>query len=509
VGGERQDRRDNRLSGRRFSEQGGLAGILSRSADDLLDGLDQKTRKRALELLFNLVKVDPERRQHTRLRIPCAEAEAIAGGGDAGRDLVNLLAGRRNPAGSERSGPLRLITITEDAPGPGRSARNHCWVTLIHETLIRSKRVDENGKPQPYWPTLWRYIEANKDRARRRERLQIQAREWRDRKGLARLFGLAGWAGLIGFRHLAAPGTNERRYLRWTLASAAVQSLLLASVPALVGESLYWAKRYGLPLEAIGNRWAYKLGIQRPPFPELVAIPAGAFSMGSESGRSNEQPVHRVGIAHPFYLAATEVTFAQYDAYSEATGLAKPSDAGWPERAKRPVIYVDWNDARRYISWLNAMTDREDCRLPSEAEWEYAARAGTTTGYALPATDGSNDIAGKALANCIGCGSQWDRNQTAPVGSFPPNHWKLYDMHGNVEEWVEDCWHDSHKGAPSDGRAWLEEDGGDCSRRVVRGGSWFDLQAYARSAFRFRNYPDFRFDGFGFRVLCASPIFEH
>jgi hypothetical protein len=110
------------------------------------------------------------------------------------------------------------------------------------------------------------------------------------------------------------------------------------------------------------------------------------------------------------------------------------------------------------------------CRLPSEAEWEYAARAGTTTEYALPAPDGSDDIADKGLANCLGCGSEWDGDKTAPVSSFDSNAWGLYDMHGNVWEWVEDCWHRSYEGAPKDGQAWLEEDGGDCGSRVLRGG---------------------------------------
>ena len=186
---------------------------------------------------------------------------------------------------------------------------------------------------------------------------------------------------------------------------------------------------------------------------------------------TTSEPLHPVTIAQPFYLGATEVTFAQYDAYCEATGRAKPSDAGWPERDKRPVINVDWNDARAYARWLDAMTG-SGCRLPSEAEWEYAARAGTTTEYALPAPDGSDDIEGKGLANCSDCGSKWDGKQTAPVGSFEPNAWGLHDMHGNVWEWVEDCWHEDYDGAPDDGRPWLSENGGDCrhpgaARRVL------------------------------------------
>jgi formylglycine-generating enzyme required for sulfatase activity len=150
------------------------------------------------------------------------------------------------------------------------------------------------------------------------------------------------------------------------------------------------------------------------------------------------------------------------------------------------------------------------CRLPSEAEWEYACRAGTTTEYALPVErGGSDDIAGKELANCRGCGSRWDGNGTAPVRRFEANAWGLHDMHGNVWEWAEDCWHDNYGGAPDEGRAWLEEDGGDCTTRVLRGGSWGSRQDGARCAARNRHEPPGgRNDGIGFRVVCLSPISE-
>ncbi len=173
-----------------------------------------------------------------------------------------------------------------------------------------------------------------------------------------------------------------------------------------------------------------------------------------------------------------------------------------------PGDSVTWDEAQAYARWLGAMTG-SSCRLPSEAEWEYAARADTTTEYALPAPNGSNDIAGKGLANCGGCGSQWDNEQSAPVRSFKPNAWGLYDMHGNVWEWVQDCWHETYKGAPNDGRAWEEEDEGACSVRVLRGGSWNNNQDNARSANRNRNNPNNRNNNIGFRVVCASPIGDH
>jgi hypothetical protein len=230
---------DGRLSGRLLTERGGLAGILSEGADGLLASLD-KQRAGALELLFRLVKVDPEARRHTRQRIPLAEAVAVAGGGEVGRAMIDRLAGTRTLDGQKAGGPLRLITVAEDAGDETTARIGEGRVSLIHETLIRSKGVDAKGQPQPYWPTLWRYVEQHKDRAARRERLQLLAREWKDRKGLARLFGLAGWLELVGFRGLAAPGSIEQRYLRWSAVRASAQAGALAAILGVLGEALYW-----------------------------------------------------------------------------------------------------------------------------------------------------------------------------------------------------------------------------------------------------------------------------
>ncbi len=401
---------------------------------------------------------------------------------------------------------MRLLTVSEEAEDPTKGQRRAGWVNLIHETLIRSKGLDDQGRPQPYWPTLWRYIEQNKERAARRERLQLLAREWKDRRGVRRVFVLAGWSALFGYRGLAAPGSIEQRYLRWSTARASVLAAVVAAVVGVVGEALHWKTANEQPLEAVWTRWAYLLG-KELPLPEPIRISDGPFDMGSGSG--DEGPVHPVTFAQPFYLSRTEVTFAQYDAFARATGRALPHDSRFG-RDDRPVINVDWSDARAYARWLGAMTGRT-CRLPSEAEWEYACRAGTTTEYALPAPDGSDDIAGKGLANCYGCGGKWDDlNRTAPVADpeYEANAWDLYDMHGNVWEWVEDCWHEDYEDAPDDGQAWLEENRGECTTRVVRGGSYLDRLGYARCASRFRLVPRYRNSSFGFRVVCLSPIVD-
>ena len=209
---------------------------------------------------------------------------------------------------------------------------------------------------------------------------------------------------------------------------------------------------------------------------EMVSIPAGTFRMGDLSGKGDgdARRVHSVTVK-PFRLGKYEVTFAQWDACVADGGCDGyvPDDEGWG-RGNRPVINVSWNDVQFFISWLNGRTGG-NYRLPTEAEWEYAGRAGSTTQYSWGNSIGSN------RANCWqpGCGDGY--KYTAPVGSFPANAWGLHDMHGNVLEWVQDCWNRSYKGAPSDGSAWLS---GNCSRRVIRSGSWYNFASALTSAFR-------------------------
>ena len=232
-----------------------------------------------------------------------------------------------------------------------------------------------------------------------------------------------------------------------------------------------------------------------PNCPEMVVVPAGNFMMGSppseEGHDSDEGPVHRVAFAAPFAVGVFEVTFAEWDACVSAGGCGgyRPEDAGWG-RGSRPVVNVSWDDAQSYVGWLSRSTG-EDYRLLSESEWEYVARAGTSTRYWW-----GSDI-GRGRANCDGCGSQWDAESTAPVGSFSANAFGLHDVHGNVWEWTGDCWNESYEGAPGDGRAW---GGGECSRRVRRGGSWSNDPQYLRSAIRVRNVSGLRNIDLGFRV---------
>ena len=225
--------------------------------------------------------------------------------------------------------------------------------------------------------------------------------------------------------------------------------------------------------------------------PDMVSLPAGNFIMGSNDGTDGEKPPHRVNIAKPFAVAKYAVTFDEWDICVKENGCKhKPSSYGWG-RATRPVINISWDDVtKEYLPWLNKKTGKT-YRLLSEAEWEYAARAGTTTKYPW------GDAVGTGNANCSGCGSQWDTKQTAPVGSFKPNAFGLYDMHGNVWQWCEDAYRGSYNGAPNDGSVWS---GGDTSSRDLRGGSWYSNPQDLRSANRNSYRPDVRDCVVGFRL---------
>ena len=223
--------------------------------------------------------------------------------------------------------------------------------------------------------------------------------------------------------------------------------------------------------------------------PAMVTVPAGAFRMGCVSGldcQYDEKPVHDVAIPQSFALSVHAVTFEDYDRFTYPNKVA---DEFWG-RGQRPVINVSWDDAKEYVAWLSSQTGAE-YRLPSEAEWEYAARAGSAAKYSW-----GNEV-GRNNANCGVCGSQWDGAGTAPAGSFAPNAWGLHDMHGNVWEWVEDCWNDSYAGAPSDGNAWLR---GERFLRVLRGGSWGAPPRALRAAYRGGITPGYRSSFVGFRV---------
>src|SRR5208337_714439 len=290
---------------------------------------------------------------------------------------------------------------------------------------------------------------------------------------------------LLAEREKAEAQARKAQHMLWV---AVVSSAAFVVLVAWLNKSYFIQGLYMLtqvrPLTAQAERALKpmdKFQECRKDCPEMIVVPAGQFMMGSpetEEGRyPNEGPLHKVTIASAFAVSKDDVTFADWNACVSVGGCAKV-DAIFGQDTTMPVVNVDWKDAEQYAVWFSAMTGKP-YRLLSEAEWEYAARAGVTTAYywgqeigkvsATTAYYWGQEI-GKLNANCDGCGSRWDDLQTSPVGSFKPNAFGLNDMAGNVWQWVQDCYHSDYGGAPTDGTAWT----GDCSKHVIRGGSWFN-----------------------------------
>lgn len=238
--------------------------------------------------------------------------------------------------------------------------------------------------------------------------------------------------------------------------------------------------------------------------PDMVVVPAGRFFMGaakSEKGhQAAEEPQHPVTVASPLAISKFEITFDDFEACALEGGCSnyRPQDGGWG-RGRRPVIYVSYDDAKSYVDWLRQKSGKA-YRLLSEAEWEFAARGGTSTPFAagekLQVTQANFDASSETTNRKRGS----YEGKTVEVGSFPPNPYGLHDMEGNVFEWVEDCWNPSHAGAPSD----ASPRGGDCKRRVAKGGAWYYEAAFARPSARMSFPKGSRLNVIGFRV--ARPL---
>lgn len=258
---------------------------------------------------------------------------------------------------------------------------------------------------------------------------------------------------------------------------------------------------YGLLLLLMGGLWwtdysFHQAGLKIQSFfmsihmePAMQLVPAGTFSQGDmhRRGGPEEQPVHAVTI-RPFAIGRFDVTFEEYDRFAIASGRTWLSDYGWGRR-NRPLVNVSWEEAEDYAKWLSQRTGKQ-YRLPTEAEWEYASRnAGNQDIWAGTSDEKQLDDYAVHLGN--------SDTRTAPVGDKKPNGLGVYDMSGNVWEWVQDCWHGDYRGAPTDGSAWLHADGGQCSRHVIRGGSWANEPEFLRSSNRNRLHAVIRINDIG------------
>ncbi len=284
----------------------------------------------------------------------------------------------------------------------------------------------------------------------------------------------------------------------------------------------------GLPMVdlALGSRPSRRVTIQPglvfrdcTNCPEMVVLPTGTFPMGSPLGeeareqvnvrhRGRAAPSREVRIGYLLAVGRTEVTVGQFARFVAATGRRMDGcwdfidrrwrflpdrtwrRPGFPQSDRDPVVCVSWDDAKAFVTWISEQMGLP-YRLLSEAEWEFAARSGIGSARYW------GDELGRGNANCNGCGSRWDDLRTAPVRSFAENRYYLFDMLGNVAEWVEDCWHDDYVAAPADGSAWIS---GQCEFRVIRGGSWRSQPAAVRAAARARDLPNLRANSIGFRI---------
>jgi formylglycine-generating enzyme required for sulfatase activity len=313
---------------------------------------------------------------------------------------------------------------------------------------------------------------------------------------------------------------------RWRFAQAAIYGLLCSVSIGLIG----WINQDYLKAQwrwflterpfAAANIWPYVLGApaeaslqpkesfkecrteqDKDYCPEMIVIPGGSFIMGSPPAerdrQENEGPQHRVTIAPPIAVSKFTVTFGQWDICVAYGDCLPVKDTGMG-RGRQPAINLTWNDAQTYVRWLSKTTGKT-YRLLSEAEYEFAARGNAAPPTRYPWGD-DVQLAGKAMANCDGCGSQWDDKRPAPVGQFAPNNFGLYDMAGNVAAWIEDCFHNNYDRAPADASPWLDADSDFCRARGIRGGSWTHPPEALRSAARGWFSLDNRSVNLGFRV---------
>jgi formylglycine-generating enzyme required for sulfatase activity len=399
--------------------------------------------------------------------------------GHLSRGLVALAGERaaRPPGDGAEAAPAPGARAAADARARARSIR------VLVPARGRPPRRTAAGQPGQSEPS-------GKGSRRRRRR---SGRGWR----AARMLGLTGrLAGLVmlGPMALYLSGEGTPRDLQMAAAKVvhqiapdAFRSLFVDGVGATFSDVL-----------ASGGRG-----------PELAALPGGFFMLGSYGGEperhASEGPVHRVGV-EPFALGIAEVTFAEYDLFATMTGRALPPDEGWG-RGNRPVINVSWPDAMAYAEWLSAETGKQYF-LPTEAQWEFAARAGTDTPFATGGCVHTDQANYNGVFDYAACGARTGiyRGQTLPATALPPNRWGLYHMHGNVWEWMSDCWSARYKvqpGIPPTAEEPARSPTRHCGRRVMRGGAWRYEPGYLRAAARLWSEPGTRNADIGFRVARA------
>ena len=496
-------------------QEGGAAALLSDHADRVMAAVAPELGRQAVvELLFRAL-TDINAEGHGIRRPQRFDRLVAVTGGD--REMLRRLIEAFRPEG------VSFLT-----PYPPAAIEDATVIDISHEALIRCWR--RIADPKDGWlqrefqdGLVWRSLLApaksfeknpkhvlspalTEDRGRW---LEGRPPAWCERYG-------GGWQRVTDLMQASeAAAARARQRDTWRRRASWAPMLVLAGIGLWMAADRGWTawqdrQRAETWREAATTAAAGKASEpvkDCDDCPEMVVLPPGTFLMGSPESdtdaEKDERPQHPVTIGEPFAISRYEVTKAEYAAFVEATyprgngcyiwtgrewrfnANADWREPGFAQTDRDPVACVGWLDAQAYVEWLSGKSGQR-YRLATEAEWEYAARAGTTTRYATGDTMAEKD-------------AKFGQNpgKTTPVGSYPPNPWGLSDMHGNLWEWTEDCYNDNYDGVPSNGRASVE---GDCTDRVERGGAWNDLPGNLRSAARSRVGPAFRGDNLGFRV---------
>ncbi len=455
-----EERQGGLLHHAAFKAMGELQGAIAQKAESLFTKLSDADQRKVQQIFLRLVRPG-EGEADTRRRATFGEVGAEE------HRLAKQLADER-------------LLVTSQLTGGGEET-----IEVSHEALIR------------HWDRLKGWVDADRRFLAWQQRLRTVVEQYEENHQNPDLL-LRGFPLTEALEWLKKrPDSFSQRERQFVTASkahvmrrrwlaAAIGGLLLV----VVGGPLAWLERQGVTLKYAGSIIKARIYLVSVAEPEMIVISGGSYQQGDIHGLGykDEQSVRQVAIK-PFAIGKYEVTFQEYDRYVELTGGRSPSDESWG-REKHPVINVSWEEAVGYAKWLSQATGNR-YRLPTESEWEYAARSGGKDETWAGTIDESQ------LKDC----AVYSKDRTESVGSREPNGLDLYDMSGNVWEWVTDCWHDNYGQAPTDGSAWLETAGGQCGQRVIRGGSWFSRPGFLRASTRLWFDADARSSYVGFRLV--------
>jgi formylglycine-generating enzyme required for sulfatase activity len=495
-----EDRQGPELSHQAYDAMGGLQGAVAQKAEEVFGTLSSAEQDSLKRIFLHVVRAG-ETGEDTRRRATRSEIGAAA------MHVAQKLADERllvtNRVGAEEE----TVEVSHEAL-IRQWQRVQTWLNEDREFLLWRDRLrvrvsERQHNPQDDGTLLHGapLVEAERWLSHKGDLLTdqeqdyirdsaaahagaVQAERQRVEHEIAQANRLAEEAAKREEAERARAEAADRARRRQQVFSLALLILLLAGLI----EAWLWQMGYNLPQAALKVKSVF---VSIHVLPEMVPVPAGTFQMGDveKLGDSWRNPVHPVTIK-PFSMGQYEVTFDEYDAFAIATGRRLPEDQGWG-RGKRPVINVSWDEAKAYAAWLSKESGKR-YRLPTESEWEYAARSGAKEVWA--GTSEQSKLGDYAVfLNNSG-------NRTAEVGTKQANGFELHDLTGNVWEWVEDCVHGTYEGAPQEGSAWLEQNEGECGRRVLRGGSWGNTPVDLRVSNRNGYGADSRNSLIGFRL---------